>query len=393
MDFIDEFFAHTEGLPTPEIFRLWGAISAVGACLERRCYTETAAGALYPNLYIMLVAPPAVGKGVVMSQVVRLLRKVEKVKIAPDDATGASLVDAMVAANKTILNPDGSVFSFHALFAASFELGVLLPEYDSVMISLLCALYDNNEVYEQTRRTNNRNISIKAPTLNLLAGCTPGYLAGTFPEMAWTMGFSSRLCMIYSSTPVKVSLFRKRPFDVERETRLVDHLKKVLSLQGEFIWNDDTAAALEFWFNTDMKPVPTHSKLQTYNGRRNITIIKLCMIASAARSDSMQIEMEDYQRAQSWLLQIEALMPDIFRDMNGRSDTDVLEELHFFMWRKYCVDKKPIHEATLYHFLGTKVPSEKIPRIIEVAERMNMMHRSAGSLLWTPRGRQDHGME
>ena len=393
MDFVSEFVEHTNGLPTPEIFRLWTAISTLGGVLERRVYTRTARTPLYPNLFVVLVGSPATGKSVAITEAIKLWQQVEKVNLAPDDVTGASLVDSLASSPRTTMLPDRSVQEFHSMLIPAGELGVLLPEYDQIMIGLLCYLYDNPSSFTQKRRTGNRNINIALPHISILAGCTPGYLAGTFPEAAWTTGFSSRTIMIYSAAHVKVPLFSGPKFDAERQTRLVNFLNEAVELHGEFTWTDEAAFTLERWAAMDCSPVPDHSKLQTYVGRRALNIIKLCMIAAVSRTGKLVIELCDVQRAQEWLLAAEALMPDIFRDMVHRSDSDVLNELHFYLWKRWVKDRQAIHESALYHFLGTKVPSEKIGRIIDIAERSNMITREAGSQMWTPRPKSEHGEE
>jgi len=393
LDFISEFVEHTNGLPTPEIFRLWTAISALGGVLERKVYTRTARTPLFPNLFVVLVGGPATGKSVAISEAVKLWQQVEKVNLAPDDVTGASLIDSLSTAPRSTLLPDNSTQEFHSMLIPAPELGVLLPEYDQIMIGLLCYLYDNPHSFTQKRRTGNRNINITLPHISILAGCTPGYLASTFPEQAWTTGFSSRTIMIYSASHVKVPLFSGPKTDALRADRLAGFLNNAVDLHGEFTWADDAAMTLERWAMMDCSPVPEHSKLQTYVGRRALNMIKLCMIAAVSRTCELNIELQDVQRAQEWLLQAEALMPDIFRDMVHRSDSDVLNELHFYLWKRWVKDRVAVHESALYHFLGTKVPSEKIGRIIDIAERSNMITREAGSQMWTPRPKSEHGEE
>jgi hypothetical protein len=364
----------------------------------------TARKALYPNLFVTLVAPPAVGKSVLVDEVKTLWRKIDnpKLHLAPNDMTGASLIDALASAQRTILlrGPENDIMEYHSLLIAAAELGVLLPEYDNIKIALLCDLYDNPPHFEQTRRTNKLKHQISSPNINILAGCTPGYLAGTFPELAWTTGFSSRNIMVYSALQTKVKLFEaketvlaSKAANVASEGRLLAKLSEALELHGEVLWTDGAIGAIERWADLDCKPVPTHSKLQTYNGRRLINCIKLCMLSAVSRNSDLLIEQQDFERAQSWLLQAEFLMPDIFRDMMGKSDSDVLQELHFTLWQKWIKDRTPIHESFIYHYLHNKIPSEKIGRVIDVGERSNMLRREAGTQLWIPLPRHEHGME
>ena len=122
---------------------------------------------------------------------------------------------------------------------------------------------------------------------------------------------------------------------------------------------------------------------------------KLATISAISRTGRMVLEVEDTRRAVAWLTEAEALMPDIFREMIGKSDAQVVEELHFFLMQQYRAGKnKPLPGRTLWNFLHIRVPSEKIQRIIEVAERANIIAKVAGTEdLWIPRPKAEHGME
>src|SRR6266436_9736192 len=71
-DWIEAFVAYTSGLPTPLIIRKWAAISAVAAALERKVWINSLNTELYPNLYVMVMAPPGIGKGLVISELKRI---------------------------------------------------------------------------------------------------------------------------------------------------------------------------------------------------------------------------------------------------------------------------------------------------------------------------------
>ena len=99
MDWINAYMDFTEGMPSPEIFRLWAAIGAVAAALERRVWVETAEGEVYPHLYTLLVANPGIGKSIAIGPVERLWYDTQKLHVAPHSVTKAALVDALATAN------------------------------------------------------------------------------------------------------------------------------------------------------------------------------------------------------------------------------------------------------------------------------------------------------
>jgi hypothetical protein len=120
-------------------------------------------------------------------------------------------------------------------------------------------------------------------------------------------------------------------------------------------------------------------------------VIKLCMVASASRGDDMIIMPEDLNRAREWLLDAEKVMPMVFAEMNQRSDGQLIAELHYYMWRLYAEKKEPIHEQKIFWYLQKRTMSERIPKVIEIAERSGIISHMAGTALYVPRPKNLHG--
>src|SRR5262249_39802036 len=121
---------------------------------------------------------------------------------------------------------------------------------------------------------------------------------------------------------------------------------------------------------------------------------KLSMISAISRTADLVIELDDVKRAISWLLEAESHMPDIFRAMQGKSDAAVIDELHYHLMELWVRGgKKPIPASSLFHFLSTRVPADKIPRVLQIAEVSNVITRYAGTDTFYPRPRHQHGVE
>ena len=410
MDWITEFLSYTDGVPSPEIFRLWSAITAVSGALERRVYANTGRGRIYPNLFTLLVGPPAAGKSQAISpvaalwmQAIQLLPPTEQFHIAPDNVTKAALVDALSRARGQRLFKanditPGGLMEWHSMFIASPEFGVLIPRHDLEFLSVLNHIYDNPPYYREERRTlEGKNPDIFNPQLTILAGTQPDYLNSILPPEAWGMGFTSRIIMVYASTPPKIDLFAEETPGREKTAQgLARRLAGLSSLTGHFSWTAESKGALAEWYSSGMAPAPEHVSLTHYLGRRILHMVKLCMISAASRGESMEITGEDFSRAKGWLLEVEALMPDVFRAMLSRNDANIIQELHYHLWRLWATvtpDKRsPVPEAAVYEYLNKRVPSEKIAKILEVAERSGVIVRSAGGG-FIPRPKSEHSGE
>lgn len=340
---------------------------------------------MYPNLYCLLVGPPGVGKSETIKLADKLLRGIKDVHIAPSSVTKASIIDHLAESARKVITP-GKLYDYHFMSALPSEFTVFLEAFDMAFMSTLTDLWDCGPVFEQRRRTNNLHLSIIRPGLNMLSGTTPSALAATFPQEAWGMGFSARILLVYCGQKIRVPLFQQN-----RQTlidpKLQSDLKQMLNLFGEFQWTDEATAAIMEADGRDFIPIPTHSRLQHYCTRRVMSVVKLSMIAAVSRTGRLVVDLEDFQRAFGWLLEIEALMPDIFRAMVGKSDTEVLLELHRYTWRLFVENKQqPVHESRLFTFLSSRVPSDKIKQLLDIAERSRMISRLAGTELYKPLG-------
>lgn len=394
-DFIEEFLEMTSGSMSPEIFRQWSAIALVAGACERRIWAQVGDRQAFPNLYIFLVAPPGVGKYIIedihslWTETLEPGTKSPAFHVAPTSTTKASLVDELAKRGTVRLAHAGPPIEYHSLLVAAEEIGVLLPSYDTEYISVLNKVYNNPPVHEETRRTGSvREVIIPFPQLNIIAGVQPGWLASSFPEEAWSTGLTARLIMIYAPESAHQDMFATTP-DIEfKRLQVLRRMGQISSLYGELPWQPEAKERLRLWNMTGGPPRPTHSKLEHYSRRRGLHALKLSIVSTVARS-ARTILLSDVDRAIEWLCEAEALMPDIFRSMIGKSDHQVIEELYHYILGLFQMHKgKPIPEQKIWAFLQQRVPSDKIPRIIEVAERSGTIERLAGESAYKPKAKE-----
>lgn len=383
-DFIDDYVRLTSKVPSPECYRLWSAITAVSGVLERKVWTMGSAGELYPNLFTLLVGPPTSGKTNAIKFIRPLWSRIRDLHISPSNVTKASLVDVLSRSMRTVLNGTETPMIFCSLAVPCPEFGVFLTHNDLEFLSVLTEIYDAPLIYSEERRSVGF-IEIVKPTLTILAGTQPDFLNAVMPEEAWGQGFASRLIMIYADGTPKTDLFSPNPLELEN---IVKKLTEIFSYKGEFIWSKQAIDEINAWNRAGCPPAPTHSKLTNYNGRRPIHAMKLSMISSASRGSSMQVTIEDFERAKDWLLAAEVNMPDVFRAMGMKSDAQVINDLHFYLyrlWSSVALDKRvPIKEKVIYDFLHTRVPSTNISKIIEVAEKTGYIKKGLYPTEWIP---------
>jgi hypothetical protein len=377
-DWISSWVKYSEGLPSPELWRQWAGVALVAGAMERKVFIRTRMGELYPNLYTVLVGPPGVGKTVLTSRVWAMWAELgdngdpNGFHLAASSLTSASIIDDLREANRRIIHPNMEITSFNSLAICSNELGVLLPEYDNSFMSKLTDIYDGHP-YSERRRTRELNFKIDRPQLNLLAATTPSYLHSILPEGAWDQGFLSRTLLVYAADRITTSVFEELNFDDSLQKDLIADLRHIFALGGKMVFTEEARNAIEIWNKAGMPPVPEHPKLMHYLTRRMAHLLKLCMVASISDSDDLVITVEHFQTAQSWLINLEFFLADIFKAMVVGGDRKAMEETWYHVATLYAKKQEPVPESAIVQFLSERVPAHNVARVLDIMIRAKML--------------------
>lgn len=284
------------------------------------------------------------------------------------------MIDDLKSAERTLIDfsrPQPTM-TFNALFVISNELAVLLPEYDRSFTGALTDMWDGRQ-YHEKKRTKNTQIKMEHPTVNILAATTPSYLNELLPEGAWDQGLMSRVMLIFSGEVENVNLWPEFGRNEKLFADLIADLKQLGALVGEMHIPPDTKNLIIKWIAGRCEPRPDHPRLLNYVSRRPAQLLKLCMSASASRSNDLVIRPDDFQRALDWLFQAEHAMPSIFHSMASGGARKVIEELWHFIYQIYVKEQKPVAEPRVIGFLTERADPHMIARIIEVMVRSEVI--------------------
>lgn len=384
--FVDAFLKATSHVPSPAIFRKWSAIWAVGSAGRRKIWTQLVPKRpIYPNMYIFLVGPPGTGKTEAIVPTVEYVRKSDTAKVAPNDVTKQSLLDTLAKSKDAVTfeGPPSAFIDFHYMALGIRELSNFMSQYDQDLVGILTDLFDNPPVNDEKKRSGAGNVIVR-PGLSLLAGTATKNLGATVSK-AWGQGFMARVILVYSAEQNALNFFTDEdtPEAVSSDTvhldnELVIKLARIGGMKGRVHWSPAAQNVFTTWAKSEFAPVPPHAKLVEYNARRFLHMAKLSLI-SAMSNERMVIEEEDARNGIDWLIEAEALMPEIFKEMAVHSDGEVAREMHMHAYALYTQAKKPIPYSSLASFLMTKVATRDIKRIIENANEAGMFKRVAGT--------------
>lgn len=326
-DWIEGFLRFMKDTEPPDSYKIWVAVSVIASCLERKCYLAWMLDNVYPNLYIALVGPAGkTRKGTAMGPGLNMLHKVG-VQIAAEATTREALIRRLKRAsdNKVDLKRGGISAMHSSLTVFSKELTVFLGYGNNQLMSDLCDWFDCGPTWTyETKNMGTDNIT--GVWVNLIGATTPEVLAQALPSTnAIGGGLASRIIFVYEE---RKGLVNPRPAVtpemIALRELLIDDLNSIHIMSGEFKVTDAFMDKWVDWYlNSEANPPFEDPRLDGYCSRRQVHLLKLCMIMSASRSSEMLIGVEDFHRAQVLLETTEKRMPRVFAGIGQSPQADI----------------------------------------------------------------------
>lgn len=361
------FIEYTENVPSTERFRRWAAYSTVAGALQRHVWVTTREVRLFPSLYILLVGRPASGKTIAIGESSTFLRQLPKdVHLAPKSITRQKFYRELANCVKVIQFPDGTVEDAAAMTVAATEFSVFMRPGDIDFQHDLNDMYDGISPVFDVMTKQQGDDYISNPWVNIIGGTTPKDLQDLLSDRAFFTGFGSRLILIFDSAQAaRQSLFTKAKKTKKLESALLHDIKQMVRMAGQFEWTDEGAKTADDWFLAGMKPIPGDPRLESYNGRRVIHFLKLCMVAAADTHNEMRITAEDVEYAKNILLEAESDMPkalEFFGDNPLARQVDVTYAAIAYLQKKR--GGKPVPEHLVLQAIQREVDTRYLEHVI-----------------------------
>jgi len=296
-DWIDGFLRCTENTEPSRAYRLWTAVASIASVLQRKCRLDWGTLTFYPNMYVVLVGPPAARKGTAMSLAKPLLDELQ-IKMAAEAITREALIRELKNSTDTLITEGGKMYFHSSLTIWSQELTVFLGYQNHQLMSDLTDWYDcrNQWIY---RTKNSGTDEIIGVYVTLFGATTPDLLRSTMSLDAIGGGLTSRMIFIYEENKGKVCPYPA--FSMEEKALFEDlkhDLARIHLLSGQF---RTTQCFLDRWIEwytyQERHPPFTDPRFAGYIERRANHIMKLSMICNASHSDEMVVSSQDLNHA------------------------------------------------------------------------------------------------
>ena len=371
-NWMNAYVDYTSSLRSPVVFRKWAALSVVSGGIGRQAFVRVTGQMLFPNLYVLLVSNPGIGKSNAIKFARRILKRVgepKPIKVTPSRITKRALYNVIEASVATVIRSSAEMYQHCSVTAMIDEFGVFVKPNDTEFMVDLTDVYDCPELmdYETATQGDNKAVNV---FFNLIGGTTPKYLKEAWTSSVLDQGFPARIILVYSTEQIHPELFGQNDdedakIDHEYETALAEDLKLIHDIHGRFTWEEKAQKEMVGWFNDGMPPRPTDPRMEHYNTRRHVHMLKLCMLMSAAKRDDMEIIKSDLDEARELIIEVESRMPEAIKGIGANPIRDQMIMVQKFVEGSFARTKKAVPEYKIRDLLMNELDPYRVPTMLQ----------------------------
>lgn len=372
-NWLSSYAEYTSESESPETFHLWTGLSVIASVLKRNVSLNQGIYSLYPHLYVILVGPPGkVAKTTTIKLGRRLLLGVEGINFGPDSTTREDLIRTLAKVGQG--QPQA------ALTIHSKELSDLIDPSGITMISFLTTIYDGDDSWIYSTKGAGRD-NVGKPSLNLIAGTTPSWIADGLPSDVIGHGFIARVIFVYEENPRYL-----KPFPRAAPTELVKSLTNDLAhmglLEGEFEWGKGSKKLYATMYRTLASTQPKDYRIEGFHNRKKIHVLKVAMLLSIAESDDLVVHPRDLEAAWSLLKSVEQDMGRAFSAVGKHEQASNIERMLLRIEADGGMTQKEIYNE--FFAMGGDLDMQANLTMLEKMGRVKLVRNAKGVLTYLP---------
>lgn len=302
-----ELYLYAVGRTTiPVSWHKWTCLSMIAASLSDRVGIRWFHHKpLAPNLYVMLIGPSGVGKGVAIDFGMQF--KHSRMNVLYGQATDKAIFDRMASPAEPGEISNSKIFVVQDELAQAVGHASIANQYVKAMTAWYSTT--SGEIEENTR-AHGRKVIEDAICVNWLAGTTVEWLQDAMDYKSMMSGGFGRICTIPGVYNYENRVYRPEP--VNDYKTVVDYLKarfeELTYLEGEFEMLPAAAEINEQWFMARKRPI---GGMEPFWMREPALCLKLAMIVSVCDSLDRIIRVQHITQAQDLIEEIRSYMPNV----------------------------------------------------------------------------------
>lgn len=372
----------------PDIWHKWCLLSLVAASVGKRVgFPKFGHQPLWPNLFVFLVGPSALGKGAAIGHMLQLehLRH----NVLNGAATHKALVD------RFSLQAPADHPGYETVFLLHEELGNSVPSgpLGKAFIKFITDAYLRAGEYYTDATRKGGEVKFPRPCINWLAGSTPEWLGESVTIEDMLSGFFGRVIAVPAWYNFNHRVYMPSRYDVFDRDEVIDYLCQrihyltTLPEGSLFEMTPHAQEVDEHWYMS--RPEPEDSRLYPFWRRESDLALKLGMILSLCDNMSLRIDVEHIVQAHELVREAREAMPKIVQwaSQSTLSQQEKLIEQFLQQRQGQWIRRKRLLEMLTRHSVSGKTMLEMLENL---EMRGTVISRKAGNSTeyrWEDQGR------
>jgi len=276
---LNEYLNYTKESESPESYHIWVFLSMVAAIIGKRAWIKFNYFNVFPNMYVILVSLPGVGKKSTAMRIGRqMVEEAETTaKITFDSITREALIGELENSFSIFETPEEKKYGSSPLTAIASELVILLSG-GGPMVEFLTDVYDSDKQWRYKTKNMGENI-IQNPCLNIISGVTTDNFCNRIIKDAVASGFISRSVIIYDND-VKIESPFHMPSQGQLDSRqkVVERFAEIGNLYGEVTFTPSAKKMFEEWYTKEFNELHRRATNMEFQSRKHIHVVKCAML-------------------------------------------------------------------------------------------------------------------
>lgn len=339
---LEDYLKYTTHSESPDSYHIWTFLSMISATVGKRCWMEFNYYNVFPNMYIILISLPGVGK---KSTAIRIGEKCvadsdANVIVTRDAITPQALIIELEAAFSIFDTPGGKKYGSSSLTVFSSELVTLIGG-NTAMIEFLTDIYDSGKIWEYKTKGSGK-FTISNPCLNVISCVTTDIFCNRIAKDAVSGGFISRSLVIYDPHIKVISPF-VMPTEEELQARqkVVDRFTEVSEVYGEVTFTKEAKEYFEVWYHQEFSKLKKTTQHIEFNSRKHVHVSKAAMLLAISEL-TLEIDVPILKTAIELLRRVEHNMKFIYLSAGASKFSEIYLKILSALHAVDCITEDEI---------------------------------------------------
>jgi len=363
---------YVEDTESPRHFWFWSGIFCMSCALQRKVWIPYGIDPIYPNIYILLVAPPGkCRKGAPTGFSKRLLTEAQLPTFVDSPTKRAFTKQLAENAKNYAYSYNGITRPQSICAIVSKELSSFLATDPKGMIEVLTDLFDSDDVWKY-KTSDKGEDKLYNVCVSCLLASTPMWIARNLPEEAIGGGFTSRLLMIHGEEKYKRVAIPSVPNEALWKKLLHDINWISTKLIGEFEWEIGAKDLFTEWYNTlgEKTKATSDERLHGTVERLHINALKTAMCLRVSYSDQLILTKEDLKKS---ITIIDTILPSTARALGAQGANKSAVSLERIIMQLKTLKETTFTELLKMNYRDTTKP--QLEELVDTVEAMGQLKR------------------